>query len=89
MLISISEKGKTQGTYACKHIEFCYSGSCPSSCLSACNKVLASILNFQLAIMDMVSFSSTCAGQMSAFHFPCQHTRGRASAAIRDACTSF
>jgi hypothetical protein len=35
--------------------------------------------------MDMVSFPSTIAERMSSFHFPCQHSRGSASAAVCDA----
>jgi hypothetical protein len=35
--------------------------------------MLTCIFDFKLATMDMPSFPSTCAGQVSAFHFSCQY----------------
>jgi hypothetical protein len=46
-------------------------------------------LSFTSSQDDMVSFSCTCVVQVSALDFPCQHTRGRASAALCDACAAF
>jgi hypothetical protein len=51
--------------------------------------MLTSILLFKLSTMDKARFFSAGAESVSVFVFLCQHTVGRASAALCDACTAF